>query len=105
MLLEKSSCVFLHASFFPASFITVSVIIASVCIQYIYVYFCMNQHMTMQHYKSRVAGVTTEVGLNTDRDLKVPTCLRNSASFIPLRYRKSRGTGHYTILGYQKITQ
>ena len=44
MLLKKSSCVFLHASFIPlslrlyhASFITVSVIIASVCVQYIYV--------------------------------------------------------------------
>ena len=32
-----------------ASFITASVIIASVCIQHIYVYFCMNQKMTMQH--------------------------------------------------------
>ena len=44
MLLKKSSCVFL-----PASFILASVIIASVCIQYIYVYFCMNQKMSMQH--------------------------------------------------------
>ena len=47
MLLKKSSCVFL-----PASFILASIIIASVCIQYIYVYFCMNQKMTMQQYNS-----------------------------------------------------
>ena len=55
IFLKKSSCVFLPASFLPASFIRASVvyhasvIIASVCIQYIYVYFCMNQQMTMQH--------------------------------------------------------
>ena len=49
ILLKKSSCVFLHASFIPASFLLASVIIASVCIHYIYVYFCMNQQMSIQH--------------------------------------------------------
>ena len=40
----------LPASFIRASVVYhASVIIASVCIQYIYVYFCMNQQMTMQH--------------------------------------------------------
>ena len=38
-----------------ASFITASVIIASVCIQHIYVYFCMNQKMTIQQTKAWTA--------------------------------------------------
>ena len=45
---------------------------------------------------SCAVGVTSEVGLTTDRDLSVPTCLRNTTYFIPTRYRKSRGTSHYT---------
>ena len=43
-----------------------------------------------KYYKSHAVGVTFEIGLNTDRDLYVPTCLRNT-SFISLRYQKSRG--------------
>ena len=39
-----------------ASFITASVIIASVCTQYIYVYFCMNQKMTIQHISRIFVG-------------------------------------------------
>ena len=31
--------------------------IASVCIQHIYVYFCMNQQITIQHYSSPLAGL------------------------------------------------
>ena len=38
----------------------------------------------------------SQVGLTTDRDLSVSTCLRNTTSFIPLRYQKSHGTNHYT---------
>ena len=45
ILLKKSSCVFLPASYLACVFVTASVIIASVCIQHIYVYFCMNQQM------------------------------------------------------------
>ena len=43
-------------------------------------------------YKSRVVSVTSKVGLTTDRELEELSCLRNTTSFIPLRYRKSRGT-------------
>ena len=59
IFLKKSSCVlhscvFLPASFLPVSsscvFLDASFIIVSVFTQYIYVYFCMNQQMTMQHY-------------------------------------------------------
>ena len=49
-----------------------------------------------KYYKSRVVGVTSEVGLTTDRDLAEPLCLRNVTSFMPPRYRKSRGTSYYT---------
>ena len=49
-------------------------------------------------YKFCTTGVRFKVGLNTDRDLYVLTCLRNTASFIPLRYRESHGTSHYTTL-------
>ena len=52
-----------------------------------------------KYYKSRAAGVTSEVSLTTDRDLYVPPCLRNSTSFMPLRYQKSRGTSLYTTDG------
>ena len=41
--------------------------------------------------------VSSKVGLTTCRTL---TCLRYTMSFIPLRYRKSRGTSHYTTQGY-----
>ena len=41
-------------------------------------------------------GITSKVSLTTDRDLAEPWCLRNTSSFIPPRYRKSRGTSHYT---------
>ena len=41
VLLRLPYCVFLRAS---------DQFIASVCIQHIYVYFCMNQKMTIQHY-------------------------------------------------------
>ena len=51
-----------------------------------------------KYYKHRVVGVTSEVSLTTDRDLAERSCLRNTMSFIPLRYRKSRGTSHYTTL-------
>ena len=51
-----------------------------------------------KYYKSRAVGVTSEVGLTTDRDLAEPMCLRNTTSFIPPRYRKSRCTGHYTTV-------
>ena len=47
-----------------------------------------------KYYKSRAVGVTSEVGLTTDRDLAEPSCLRNTKSFIPPWYRKSRGTSH-----------
>ena len=49
-----------------------------------------------KYCKSWVVGVTTEVGLTTDQDLVEPWCIRNTTSFIPPRYRKSRGTSHYT---------
>ena len=49
-----------------------------------------------KYYKSRAVGVTSNCGLSTDRDLSVPTCLRNTTSFIPLRYRKSCDTRYYT---------
>ena len=58
-----------------------------------------------RYYKSCTVGVTSEVGLTTDRDLSVPTCLRNT-SFIPPRYQKSRGASHYTrhaIVRFQLI--
>ena len=47
-----------------------------------------------KYYKSRVVGVTSEVGLTTDQDLAELPCLRNTTSFIPPQYRKSRGTSH-----------
>ena len=50
LAIKKSSCFLYSCVFLPASFILASVIIASVCIPYIYVYFCMNQQMTMQHF-------------------------------------------------------
>ena len=34
-----------------------------------------------KYYKSRAVGVTSEVGLTTDRDLSVPMCLKNTTSF------------------------
>ena len=49
-----------------------------------------------KYYKSCALSVTSKVGLTTDRDLSVLTCLRNTRSFIPPRYRKSRGTSYYT---------
>ena len=51
-----------------------------------------------KYYKSHAIGVTSEVGLATDRDLSELMCLRNMVSFIPLRYRKSRGRSHYKTL-------
>ena len=48
-----------------------------------------------KYYKYRAVGVTSEVGLTTDWDLPE---LSNMTSFIPPRYRKSRGTTHYTTL-------
>ena len=51
-----------------------------------------------KYYKSRTVGVTSEVGLTTDRDLAEVSCLRNTTSFILPRYWKSRGTNHYTPL-------
>ena len=48
-----------------------------------------------KYIKSRAVGVTFEVGLTTDRDLAELLWLRNTTSFIPPRYRKSRGTSHY----------
>ena len=53
-----------------------------------------------KYYKSRAVGVMSEVGLTTDRDLAEPLCLWNTTSFIPSRYRKSRGTSHYTTLSF-----
>ena len=48
IFVKKSLCVFLPVlSLHACIFVTASVIIASVCIQYIYVYFCMNQQMTI----------------------------------------------------------
>ena len=44
----------------------------------------------------RAVGVTSEVGLTTDRDLAESLCLRKAMSFIPPRYQKSRGMSHYT---------
>ena len=41
---------------------------------------------------SRVACVTSDVGVNTDPDISVP------ASFIPPSYQNSRGTSYYTTL-------
>ena len=49
-----------------------------------------------RYYKSCAVGVTSEVGLTTDRDLAEPWCLRNTTSFIPPQYRKSHGMSHYT---------
>ena len=51
-----------------------------------------------KYYKSRAVNVTSEVGLTTNRDLAEHSCLRNTASFIPPRYRKSCGTCHYTSI-------
>ena len=51
-----------------------------------------------KYHKSRAAGVTSEFGLNTDREFSVPTCIRNMMSFITSRYRKSRGTSYYTTV-------
>ena len=45
---KKKKSSFLCASFVPVSLSSgVLIIIASVCIQHIYVYFCMNQQMTI----------------------------------------------------------
>ena len=52
IFVKKSSCVFLHASFIPASFcVRLSLLLSryDTANEYIYVYFCMNQQMTMQH--------------------------------------------------------
>ena len=49
-----------------------------------------------KYYKSRAVGVTSEVGLTSDQDFAETLCLRNTTSFIPPWYRKSRGTSHYT---------
>ena len=58
-----------------------------------------------KYYKSRAVCVTSEVGLSNDRDLAELSCLRNTTSFIPLRYQKSRGTSHYaTVLYIQNVT-
>ena len=51
-----------------------------------------------KYYKSCTVGVTSEVGLTTDRNLAEPSRLRNTMSFIPLRYPKSRGTSDYTTV-------
>ena len=57
-----------------------------------------------KYYKSHIVGVTSEVGLSTDRDLSVLMCLRNTMSFIPPQYRKSYGTIHYTtVTSWSKI--
>ena len=48
-----------------------------------------------KYYKSRAVGVMSEAGLTTDWDLYVLTCLRTTTS---PRYRKSRGTSHYTTI-------
>ena len=66
LFVKKSSCILilLASSFlrlYHVSFITVSVIIASVCIQYIYVYFCMNQKMTIQHRHLKRSKYTTVI--------------------------------------------
>ena len=54
-----------------------------------------------KYYKSCIVGVTSEVGLITDRNLSelsisLSVCLRNTISFITLWYRKSRGMSHFT---------
>ena len=51
-----------------------------------------------KYHKSCAVGVTSELRLTTDRDLAELSCLRNTMSFIPLQYQKSRGTSHYTTL-------
>ena len=56
-----------------------------------------------KYHKSRAVGVTSEVGLITDRDLAEPSGLRNTTSFIPLRYRKSRSTDHYATMWNSSI--
>ena len=43
-----------------------------------------------KYYKPCAEGVTT------DRDLAESSCLRNTTSFIPPRYRKTHGTSHDT---------
>ena len=53
-----------------------------------------------KYYKTRAVGVVSEVGLSTDWDLSVPTRLRNTMSFIPLRYRKSSGTSTFFFLHF-----
>ena len=52
---------------------------------------------------SRVVGVTSEGGLTTDRYLSVPTCLRNTTTFIPPRYQKSYGASHHTTYGISTL--
>ena len=49
-----------------------------------------------KYYKSCTVGVTSTVGLTTDRDVSVPMCLRNPMYFIPAWYWKSHGTSYYT---------
>ena len=56
-----------------------------------------------KYYKSRAVGVTSKVGLTTDRDLAEHACLRNTTYFIPPRYRKSRATSHYTTTIFNDI--
>ena len=68
-----------------------------------------------QYYESCTVGVTSEVGLTTDRrpselsvsaSLSASACLRDTASFILPRYQKSHGTSHYTTanFGYKLFT-
>ena len=49
-------------------------------------------------YKSPAVGVTSNVGLLLTEILQNSSCLRNTTSLIPLRYRRSRGTSHYKTL-------
>ena len=56
-----------------------------------------------KYYKSHAVGVMSKVGLTTDRDLAEHTCLRNTMSFIPPRYRKSHGMSHYTSTQFSSI--
>ena len=58
-----------------------------------------------KYYKSHAVGVSSKVGLTTDRDLLIKTCLRNITSFIPLRYRKSHSMSHYTTINKYILQQ
>ena len=62
-----------------------------------------------EYYKSLAVGVTSEIGLLLTNVLQSSSVsasasvgLRNTVSFIHLRYRKSHGTSHYTTYIYFK---